>query len=261
MPTTITAYYNFSTTLARASDLNNNFSNHRGTLLPIDSTVSSATTGTYELGSSSYAWKKYNIACGDWKVGDIKAHHSYNGLEGPGQGWMLCDGRLINQTNYDAEHGAGSWASYIDSSTLTGYYLPDLVQRYQIGVSATTQSGASSITSIGLTSHTIDLQHLHTGAAHSHAWLNNSDATKAQTYDSVGALIAFTISSSGVGTQYIRGNTGAADGSVIANNSSKIAYTEFSSALTTNYGSWTTTLTTKNIQPRSIAVQFYMRIV
>jgi hypothetical protein len=57
MPNTITVYYEFTaSTKARASQVNANFSNHRGHRLPIDPTATSATTDTYNLGSEDYRW-------------------------------------------------------------------------------------------------------------------------------------------------------------------------------------------------------------
>src|SRR5688572_13119492 len=55
MPETITSYYSFSAgTKARSSQVNSNFSNYRGTLLPIDPNTSAAADLTYNLGSPEY---------------------------------------------------------------------------------------------------------------------------------------------------------------------------------------------------------------
>lgn len=58
MPNTITSYNTFvANTTIRSSEVNANFSNHRGTLIPIhESTATAGTTGTYDLGSSEYTW-------------------------------------------------------------------------------------------------------------------------------------------------------------------------------------------------------------
>lgn len=55
---TITAQYSFTPyTKARAIQLNTNFSNLRGHMLPIDPTSTSASDQAYNLGSSLYRWR------------------------------------------------------------------------------------------------------------------------------------------------------------------------------------------------------------
>lgn len=57
MPETITAFYSFSSgTKARSSYVNANFTNYRGTILPIDPNTSTASNNTYNLGSSEWRW-------------------------------------------------------------------------------------------------------------------------------------------------------------------------------------------------------------
>lgn len=58
MPNTITAYNTFSAgTKARASQVNTNFSNHRGTLVPINENTATASDNTHDLGQSDRRWK------------------------------------------------------------------------------------------------------------------------------------------------------------------------------------------------------------
>lgn len=57
MPNTITGYTTFVTaTAAKSVEMNTNFSNYRGTILPIDPNTAAAATDTYDLGSSDYRW-------------------------------------------------------------------------------------------------------------------------------------------------------------------------------------------------------------
>lgn len=57
MPSTITTYYIFSPgTKARSSQVNNNFANHRGDLVPISETTATATHLTNNLGASDKRW-------------------------------------------------------------------------------------------------------------------------------------------------------------------------------------------------------------
>jgi len=62
MPTTITTFNIFTAgAIAVSGEVNTNFSNFRGDLLPIDVSVAAATTGVYDLGSSDYRFlNSYN---------------------------------------------------------------------------------------------------------------------------------------------------------------------------------------------------------
>lgn len=58
MPNTITTYNTFAGgTKARATQVNQNFNNYRGTLLPINEDSASASTNTHDLGSADHRWK------------------------------------------------------------------------------------------------------------------------------------------------------------------------------------------------------------
>lgn len=57
MPNTITEYSVFvPKTVIESGQVNTNFSNHRGTLLPISEDTSTALNNTYQLGTSEYIW-------------------------------------------------------------------------------------------------------------------------------------------------------------------------------------------------------------
>lgn len=191
------------------------------------------------LGSPTLRWLKAFIACGYWKAGDFKFHHSYNGAAGPGQGWMLCDGRLINQTNYDAEHGSGAWAAYVGTSPLSGKYLPNAANKYLVGKSTTPQDGSSAISSVGNSSHLANIEHLHT------AYKYNGASSPNTTFDSNGAEVQVEYNSQpnmGGSVNYLEITSGISD-------SAKTFYTKKAGS------------TAKSIQPESIEVQLYMRII
>lgn len=116
------------------------------------------------LGSSSYKWKKAHITSGHLFVGAMKMKYRYTSVSVPiDKGWMLADGRIINQVNYDAEHGAGAWVSHgVASSPVAGKYLPNCDGKYLRGVTGLvndTQNGASPIASVG--NATADISHTH----------------------------------------------------------------------------------------------------
>lgn len=57
MPSTITTYYTFQpATKARSSQVNTNFSNYRGDILPINEATATASDNTHHLGSSDHRW-------------------------------------------------------------------------------------------------------------------------------------------------------------------------------------------------------------
>lgn len=186
------------------------------------------------IGSSLFNWMRAYIAAGDFDCGDFKLHHSYNGAVGPGQGWMLCDGRVINEANYNTEHGAGSWDTYIVSSPLDGKYLPDLDAKYLVGASTTTQSGASPITSVGNAGNVADLSHNH------------------QIYDVQGNNLA--------GRSYASNNS-FIDLSAVAKSGAAETITKASNISVPDMYTTKHLTSTEDIRPPSIEVQIYMRII
>jgi len=177
MPNTITTYttFRFSTRM-RAEEVNANFNNHRGTLLPIAESTATSLDDTYDMGTSTKRWstiysKKIVTNIGQWQVGDIKSRYSYNNLIPVNQAWMLCDGRQVTIANYDAEHSSGSWTTYIGSSVgvspIANLYLPQLCNNYlPIGASTTSEAGTSTLSTFGLVSTNNNI----TIAAHSHTY-------------------------------------------------------------------------------------------
>lgn len=56
---TITAFYSFTAlTTIRSSEVNNNFSNFRGHIIPVDPTATSSPHITYDLGSIDHGWRR-----------------------------------------------------------------------------------------------------------------------------------------------------------------------------------------------------------
>lgn len=63
MPTTITVYNDFQgTQRAYADDVDENFSNHRGTLLPIEENTAAASDNSHDLGSTDHRYRTAYLA-------------------------------------------------------------------------------------------------------------------------------------------------------------------------------------------------------
>lgn len=123
-------------------------------------------------------------------LGEIKQFHSFNGAIQIPRGWMQCNGDVINEANYDAIHGAGSYvADGIADLVLNGKHTPDLIDKYVVGSSTTTQDGSSAITPVGVTGHQINLNHNHVVNPHNHVWYDKNDSdTPDQSFNSSGTL-------------------------------------------------------------------------
>jgi len=68
MPDTITAFNVFArSTKARSSEVNENFNNYRGTLLPINTGTATASDLTHDLGSDSHRWSTGYVGTVDLK--------------------------------------------------------------------------------------------------------------------------------------------------------------------------------------------------
>lgn len=210
-----------------------------GDLVP-RSPAGAPTDGAGSLGSSTLKWLRAFIGIGYFKCGDMKLHHSYNGLVGPGHGWMKCDGRMINEANYDAEHGAGAWDAYIGTCPIDGRYLPNFNDRFPIGAATIAEDGTSALPAVGNTGHSVSLQH-------NHKWHKASGSTSVsdQTHNSSGALMDYT---NGATTK---------NGSI------------FSLAAMSNFGPTpppadlytSNSLGATSVKPDSIELQFYMRVI
>jgi len=57
MPTTITSFYTFTPdTKARSTEVNTNFNNYRGSILPVNTDTQTASDNTHDLGVSDHRW-------------------------------------------------------------------------------------------------------------------------------------------------------------------------------------------------------------
>ena len=111
-----------------------------------------------------------------FKPGLIEDFHTYNGTVPIPAGSFPCDGSVINEANYDAVHGAGSWDSDVVSSLLDGKRSPNLIGKYTVGAAATPADGSVAIPVVGNTSHQINIDHSHIVNSHAHKWFQAGDS-------------------------------------------------------------------------------------
>lgn len=193
-----------------------------------------------------------------YQPGDLKMHHSFNGAVLAGAGWFKCNGTLINAANYNSQRGSPTaWADEIGTSLLDGKYSPNLVGKYPVGVSSTTQTGASAITAVGLAGYTINLSHVHIMATHLHQWLKVhlnyfSTNDRQETYNVSGTAIAIPTTTTDVpiGDRIAKG-VPPLDNAMIGD-----CYTN---TATPTMGSQLSSV--QNVQPPSIEVEYYIMIV
>jgi hypothetical protein len=206
-----------------------------------------ATANGGRLGTATYPWERANITTGYWVVGDVKMFHDFNGTLTPGQGWMKCNGNQVTEAAYDVIHGAGAWDLWITSSPIENLYLPNMNNKFPVGITDTVQTGAIAIVSEGNASHQVSLAHTHTVAAHNHKWLDQLAATN-MTYDTNGSAITAVTVGGGAGTPGTQLGSRVVGGLTL--------YTDNKSPATDSQGS-----ATQSIKPESIAMEFWMRII
>jgi len=203
------------------------------------------------LGEDSLRFLFAKIASGYFFAGQMLPSMNYNNAVGPGHGWMKCDGRIVSEANYNTEHGAGLWDTYILSSPLDGLYLPDMSSnRFLTGATATAQDGTAPLTRVGNASNQVSLQHSHTVDSHGHRYYWY-DGTNGGGYNSSGTAIA-TTETAGAGTDH-----GIVTKATVPNyilNGSR--YTDKQTPGTDNQLS-----TTQSIKPDAFEAIYYMRII
>ena len=217
------------------------------------------TSGAGDLGTSTYPYKKSHVVNGSFFTGQVIMMHDFNGTLTPGQGWMKLNGDVVNLANYDTLHGAGSWATYVVSSTLDGVNLPDMADKYVMGKAATSQDGSAPITAVGNASNQVNIAHTHTvNNLHNHQWLSEtgSNPYDYDTFTSAGNAQSLAERTT-TGTQ-VR-ITPATSGTAMIGVTDPDCYT-------TNQGNASTATTsslstTQSIQPHSIEMQYWIRIV
>jgi hypothetical protein len=203
------------------------------------------------LGSDTIRWLKAFIASGHWVAGDVKMIHPYNGDALPGEGWMLCDGRTINSTNYDTEHGSGHWSTYVGTSPLNGLKLPNMTNKYAVGKATTPETGSGTIASVGNSGHNIQVGHahniVHPQAAGVTDLTSSSGTTDAISLNNGGSTKTGSARAISIVANPLRMVMGGGDEPIGS-------FPGLSSNISTLSGN-------SSIQPESMQVCFYMRVI
>lgn len=111
MPSTITTFYTFTAaTKARASQVNANFDNFRGDILPINETSASASDSTHHLGAPDHRWLRAYI-----NYADFKGATSTNSIVIRGDSSATAGGMLVQI----ASTTVGKW----DTTGYDGAYM------------------------------------------------------------------------------------------------------------------------------------------
>jgi hypothetical protein len=150
---------------------------------------------------------------------------------------------------------------------LLGKYVPDMINKYSVGASSTTATGASAIPSVGQTGHQITIAaHTHTAPTHNHTVWDYVSGGDDNTYNSSGSSVATNTivaqngGSGDIGIALIDksaadGNDGPSENTGIYYASTNL-YTDNQAGTTSSNGG-----STQNIQPESIQVIKLIRVI
>jgi len=139
MPNTTTGFNTFGAgTKARATEVNQNFSNFRGDIIPINESTVTASDGVHNLGGPDHEWLNIYLTNNPYVSGvQIQPLPSgvvipYAGLSAP-SGFLICDGSLISRTTYANLFGLiGEF--YGEGDLSTTFAIPDMQGRFIRGL-------------------------------------------------------------------------------------------------------------------------------
>lgn len=118
-------------------------------------------------------------------VGEVRIFKTFNGTLPIPAGWFVLGGYsgqtatqnddaiVLNQTNYEAIHGIGTWVSHgANLSPLVNFNLPNVNYReggsFFVGSDQSVDATQNGVAMASLGSHTKDLSHTHVGGSHTH---------------------------------------------------------------------------------------------
>lgn len=173
-------------------------------------------------------------------IGTILPFHTYDSLISIPTFFMICDGGVISEANYNSLHGAGKWTEDVGTTVLDGKYTPDFTDRYAVGTADTTEDGTGAIATTGNSSHQTDI-------GHNHQWFNRTGTTSTSyIYDSGGSQTAVTSEAIGIGGASVAAVVGAGTG---ITGLAKDGYTASGGSAT------------QDVQPDSIEVIYIIKVV
>jgi hypothetical protein len=189
-------------------------------------------------------------------IGGIIPWFDYAGLIATPEGFMVCNGQIINSTNYDAESGrsAGNWTSQIGTCVLDGKYTPDMTgDTYLCGTSSALSNGNSAFAKVGnSTSNQINIEH-------NHKWYNYTAGNDIvdDIYNSSGSATDVTK----ITRQTSPSGTRAAGGIGVHRIDTYNSAQTTDDILATDAYTTKTLSTTQSIQPTSNRCKFLIRII
>jgi len=122
---TITAFNSFSAkTLIRSAQVNTNFSNFRGHIIPIDPNTATSSDATYDLGASDARWKDLhlsgNLVLGGTTISSIDSIYSKTATGSIAAGVTITASASINIAGTSTGNGFDEESIFIIGDTTTG---------------------------------------------------------------------------------------------------------------------------------------------
>lgn len=138
MPTTITGYNSFTSgTRIKSAEVNTNFSNHRGTLLPINTDTATASDLIHDLGTFEYSWRRIHHQESVFNDTTTPA----NPTAGHYKLYFKSDGNIykLNSSGTETQVDAAASALFV-TSTSSDYTLTTSVDVLLVNASGATKT-------------------------------------------------------------------------------------------------------------------------
>ena len=127
-----------------------------------DNVTVAATASVLEVKDAGLTSEYLTLVDRGGPIGTIACFHTFGGVLSIPNGWMQCNGAVVNETNYDAEHGSGAYVTDgIASSAILTLNLPDYIDIYPKSAATTTETGVGAMATGGNAGNVINDQHNH----------------------------------------------------------------------------------------------------
>lgn len=128
-------------TKARASDVNNNFNNYRGHILPIDPTIQAAANNSYDLGATDHYWRKLYLGQAPFINGQqLGKQYIETLIDGSVPTDVIEDSSWLTRASFQPSH---------DSSVRFQFVVPDEYaagNRISLGLRGFAETGGAHFT-------------------------------------------------------------------------------------------------------------------